>query len=173
MGQRPTKPTALKVLEGNRGKRGIPGKEPQPKAIVPDMPKTIDDDAKRTWKKLTPILKELGLVTEADGDMLAILCQLQARISQIHKEMKAANVAIKKMKRKYNEFFQADEIEKARDVAFLLGDVEGKKAALMKEERQYSALFKQYGAEFGLSPRGRTGLTITGADGESGEDFLT
>ena len=167
------KPTALKAIEGNRGKRKTPDNEPQPEAVIPDMPKTIDADAKRTWKKLAPMLEQLGLITEADGDMLAILCQIQARTSQIHKEMKQAKRESAKLRRLYKEYFEARELDKVKDIIMLLGDVKATIAHLMKEERQYSQLFRQYGAEFGLSPRGRTGLTVGGGKDGGGEDFLT
>ena len=38
---------------------------------------------------------------------------------------------------------------------------------LLKEERLYSALLRQYATEFGLSPRGRVGLTVGGREVES------
>jgi phage terminase small subunit len=61
---RKAKPTALKVLEGNRGKRKLPKNEPKPYPKVPDMPEGLDERAQETYKTLAPKLEKLGLLTE-------------------------------------------------------------------------------------------------------------
>ena len=44
------KPTNLKLIEGNPGKRPLPGNEPKPKPKAPSMPSDLDYQAKKTWK---------------------------------------------------------------------------------------------------------------------------
>ncbi len=45
-GRKP-KPTAVKQLEGNPGKRQLNANEPKPAARAPSCPKWLEDDAKR------------------------------------------------------------------------------------------------------------------------------
>ena len=74
------KPTALRVLEGNPGKRPLPSKEPKPvvSAVVPKPPSFLRPAAKRKWKSLAPQLQALGLLTEIDVDALAACCNSYA-----------------------------------------------------------------------------------------------
>ena len=47
---RTPKPTAIKQLEGNPGKRQLNTNEPKPKQKAPTCPKWLDDEAKKEWK---------------------------------------------------------------------------------------------------------------------------
>lgn len=75
----PPKPTHLKVLEGNPGKRPISQNEPKPKPIAPKCPTWLIKEAKREWKRLVPELEKLGLLTVIDGTAMAAYCQAYAR----------------------------------------------------------------------------------------------
>ena len=52
MAGRKPKPTALKKLEGNPGKRKLNTKEPVPGKGMPDCPKWLLPEAKKEWKRL-------------------------------------------------------------------------------------------------------------------------
>ncbi len=79
-GRRP-KPTTLKVITGNPGKRPLPASEPKPPPALklPEPPLDLGDDALAEWKRVTPRLLELGLVTEVDLAPLAAYCQAYGR----------------------------------------------------------------------------------------------
>ena len=77
-GRKPT-PTAIKVLEGNPGKRPINDREPQPPKKAPSCPKWLEPDAKREWRRLSHKLEQLGILTEADMSVFASYCQAYAR----------------------------------------------------------------------------------------------
>lgn len=83
------KPTALKILAGNPGKRALNSREPHPRvsARVPRVPNYLSDDAKRVWRKLAPRLHEAGLLTEVDVYALAQYCTLYARWRQAEKAL--------------------------------------------------------------------------------------
>lgn len=53
MAGRKPKPTTLKKLEGNPGKRKLNTKEPVPTKGMPDCPKWLLPGAKEEWKKLS------------------------------------------------------------------------------------------------------------------------
>lgn len=70
------KPTALKKLQGNPGKRALPVNEPQPPTTkAPAAPRYLSDDAKREWRRVAPTLQGVGLLTDVDHDALAMYCE--------------------------------------------------------------------------------------------------
>ena len=84
MGRRgpPPTPTHLKVLHGNPGKRPINWREPRPRQNVPRCPAWLNKDAKAAWKRMVPTLRDMGVLTVADGEALAAFCQTYARWRQ-------------------------------------------------------------------------------------------
>lgn len=77
-GRKP-KPTALKVLEGNPGKRQLNKNEPKPNTKLPKCPDWLEEEAKAEWKRLAKNLNELGILTELDANTFASYCQAYAR----------------------------------------------------------------------------------------------
>jgi P27 family predicted phage terminase small subunit len=68
------KPTALKKLQGNAGKRKLNKREPKPMIGAPAMPEHLSRVAKAAWRRLVPILLSMKVLTIADGDALAGYC---------------------------------------------------------------------------------------------------
>ena len=68
------KPTNLKQLEGNPGKRPLNTDEPQPDPIAPTCPSWLSETAKQEWARVAPELERLGLLTELDRAGLAGYC---------------------------------------------------------------------------------------------------
>ena len=62
------KPTALKVLEGNPGKRPLPENEPKPELALIPCPNYLRNDeiAFEEWNRMVPELYKLGLLTKID-----------------------------------------------------------------------------------------------------------
>ena len=83
MSKRPYKPTKLKILEGRRGHRPLPENEPMPRPITPEIPDDLDDNAKKVWQRVAPMVGRLGLLTEVDGEMFGGLCQIRSRLRWI------------------------------------------------------------------------------------------
>ena len=81
MGQRgrKPKPSAIRLLEGNPGKRAINQREPKPDKKAPPCPKWLDPEAKKEWRRLSKKLEQLGILTEADMSVFASYCQAYAR----------------------------------------------------------------------------------------------
>ena len=78
-GRKP-KPTAIKVLEGNPGKRPINQNEPQPnKNKIPVCPDWLEPEAKREWRRLSKAMESMGILTEVDQMAFASYCQCYAR----------------------------------------------------------------------------------------------
>lgn len=72
-GRKP-KPTAVKELEGNPGKRALNKKEPKPENKIPPCPKHLTDVARKEWRRVTKELFALGIITRLDQAALAICC---------------------------------------------------------------------------------------------------
>lgn len=77
-GRKPV-PTAIKVLEGNPGKRPLNKNEPRPDKKAPPCPKWLDKEAKREWKRLASKLELMGVLTEVDMAAFAGYCQCYSR----------------------------------------------------------------------------------------------
>lgn len=78
------KPTALKVLEGNPGRRALNLSDGiNPRVEVPSAPKHLGQEARKEWKRITPLLYELGLISGLDRAALAIYCQSVGRLSEL------------------------------------------------------------------------------------------
>jgi P27 family predicted phage terminase small subunit len=77
-GRRP-KPTHLKLLNGNPGKRRINPNEPKPPGEIPVPPDHLGDTAKAEWNRIGEILLRLGLLTTLDRAALAAYCTTYAR----------------------------------------------------------------------------------------------
>ena len=60
------KPTTIKRLEGNPGKRKLNDGEPSPRLGAPECPDHLDDVARKEWDRLTSILVAMKVLTEAD-----------------------------------------------------------------------------------------------------------
>lgn len=72
-GRRP-KPTRLKVLTGNPGKRPLNKSEPRPIASAPECPPELGPAAQREWARLVGELSALNMITSLDRAALATYC---------------------------------------------------------------------------------------------------
>lgn len=141
-GRKP-KPTALKELQGNPGKRRLNTNEPKPKAGAPPMPrKRLSPEGQRLWKTLAPKLAELGLITEADGAAFEMLC--------VH----------------YGVAVQA--ARQLREDGLTTTDEDGliRKHPLLQVLRESSTAFRMYAEQFGLTPAARARLRLPAPDEE-------
>lgn len=79
MAGRLPKPTAVKELQGNPGKRKLNRTEPPTQKGAPEMPLFITATAEQEWDRIVPILLEMNVLTTADGAALANYCMTFAR----------------------------------------------------------------------------------------------
>jgi P27 family predicted phage terminase small subunit len=78
------KPAALKLLEGNPGKRSLNLADGvNPRVETPSAPKHLGLEARKEWKRITPLLEELGLISGLDRAALALYCQAVGRLSEL------------------------------------------------------------------------------------------
>ena len=75
---RPAKPTVLKLLAGNPGKRPINALEPNAGDIDTSAPDDLSEAATGHWKRLAPMLAKSGVLKHSDRDLLVCYCESYA-----------------------------------------------------------------------------------------------
>lgn len=94
-GRRP-KPTALKIAQGNPGKRKLNQLEPQPEIIDPQIPDYLSKPARKWWEMLSPMLLRLKVLTEADQLALSMLCEQAAQAEEATRLIRKGGIMVKK-----------------------------------------------------------------------------
>lgn len=85
-GARP-KPTLLRLVQGNPGKRAIPEGEPDPGG-APTMPKWLKGRGALLWEE---VVRFAFWLTQADSYKLASWCDRQADFERLRKQWTAAD----------------------------------------------------------------------------------
>ena len=76
---RPRKPTALKLVRGNPGKRAINGHEPEPNLLNDlEPPAHLPEAVAAVWRELAPKLRRAQVLTEMDTALLEMTCSALA-----------------------------------------------------------------------------------------------
>ena len=83
----PPKPTAIKKLQGNPGRRKLNDKEPQSSRKIPPPPKWLDKVAKQNWKRESEELKSMGVLTKIDWGIFAARCYLYSQIVKLSEDI--------------------------------------------------------------------------------------
>lgn len=78
------KPNVLKIVEGNRGKRPINLSDGvNPPVKIPTAPKFVTGSALKEWKRITPLLEMMGLISELDMAALAMYCRAYGNLHDL------------------------------------------------------------------------------------------
>lgn len=155
------KPTSLKIIEGNLGRRPLPKNEPRPRPTAPGPMEGLEAAEKKVFGVLAKRLARIGIATEVDGDTLSILTQLRERIVYVWDRLRQAQKKLSRVEKEGGDPEAVDAAEK-------------RVLSWMAQERFYSQMFRVAAAEFGMTPRGRVGLVVKSEGGDTGdEDLLT
>lgn len=130
------KPTALKKLAGNPGKRKLNRREPRPAAGTPACPAWLGAAARDEWRRVVPHLEQLGILTELDQAALACYCQAVDDAADARKQ-----------------------IEKEGTTFTTEKGYVGKHPAVSRFA-EACARIKQFSAEFGFTPSSRSRITL-------------
>jgi P27 family predicted phage terminase small subunit len=150
-GRKP-KPTKLKILNGNPWKRRINKREPRAAGPVGTCPAWLSAAAKAEWKRIVPVLQQLGMAASADRAALTAYCQAWAELEDATKQLT-----------KEGRTVQAKRGTIAHPIAHPA--VARQKAAL--------AALRAYSSEFGLTPASRSRIQLGDGEGRDElDDFL-
>lgn len=149
-GRKP-KPTALKVLEGNPGKRPLNTDEPKPKKKAPKCPSWLEPEAKKEWRRMSKTLEQIGVLTQVDGAAFAGYCQAYAR------------------------WREAEEFLTKHGTIFKTPSGYIQQVPQVSIAQTYLKIMKDFCSEFGLTPSARTRIKAdieTGKSDDPMEDIL-
>jgi P27 family predicted phage terminase small subunit len=88
------KPTALKRIDGNPGKRAMNRAEPQFMAKAPSCPKHLTGEARKEWRRISRDLLAANLLQVVDRAALAAYCQAWARWVDAELKMQEAGFSM-------------------------------------------------------------------------------
>jgi len=154
-GPRP-KPTHLKVIDGNPGKRRLNLNEPKPEPELPLPPPFLNADAKEEWWRVATELYNLKLLTGIDRAVLAAYCQAYGRWAQ-------AERAILELQK--NGHLAAGLMIKTTHGNAIQNPLVG-------TANKAAADMVRYAAEFGMTPSARSRIDTGGAAPASKFDGL-
>jgi P27 family predicted phage terminase small subunit len=149
-GRKP-KPTAMKVLEGNPGKRPLNENEPKPEKKAPKCPAWLEPEAKKEWKRMTKTLEAIGVLTQVDATAFAGYCQAYARWKEAEEFLS-----------KHGTIFKTPSgyIQQVPQVSIA---------------QTYLKIMKDFCSEFGLTPAARSRISVSTTEGSNDdpmEDML-
>lgn len=149
MAGRKPKPTAVKILEGNPGKRAINSSEPIA-AGTPLMPENLTPDAARAWGRVVPVLEKMGVIQLSDELALERLCLSYAEILD-------CNAIIEQLGYVYEvQTKEGETLIKANPAVSMRADAARRFASML--------------VEFGMTPSARSRLSVS--DGSAPRDPL-
>lgn len=167
------KPTALRILEGNRAKRPLNAREPKYDAQIPVCPPHLDPQAKREWARLAPALVQVKVLTEVDYMALANLCQAYSTMAQAQRLLNKQGILLRSEKTTWRDVDDAYTETKGKK------GKGGKKKPVSKPKRpgrpptimisqnplltvvnRQMEIIAKYCREFGLTPSSRSRLTV-------------
>lgn len=144
-GRKP-KPTHLKLVTGNPGRRKLNAAEPMPESRLPKPPAFLSDEAKVEWGRVSEELYNLGILTGIDRAALAAYCQAYARWAQ-------AEAAI-------GEMAKRDQLTGGLMIKTTNGNAI--QNPLVGTANKAAADMVRYAAEFGMTPSARSRIKADG-----------
>lgn len=143
------KPAALKALEGNPGKRSLNLAEGvNPRVEIPTAPKHLGPEARKEWKRITPLLEELGLISGLDRAALALYCQAVGRLSELET---AFNGQVNRLVEAGSDY--SDAVYQASHAVTPSGYAQ--QSVLVQLIKSHREQVNRYLMHFGLSPAAR------------------
>lgn len=141
------KPTALKILAGNPGKRKLNKNELRFPAGAPPCPEFVlkDKFAHAEWKRVVPELLRMGVLSEIFGTALAAYCM------------------------SFSQWQRAEEILRKEGHTYTMRNGTVCTHPAMGIARQAMAATRVWAAEFGMTPASSSRLNITMPDEEEEE----
>jgi P27 family predicted phage terminase small subunit len=146
-GRRP-KPTRLKLLAGNPGKRPMNENEPKPEAAIPECPPELSPAARNEWERLVGELSALRMLTNLDRAALAAYCGAYALWAEATEAIQKYGVMIKSP--------QGFPIQ----------------SPYLAIANRQSEIMMRIASEFGLTPASRSRIATTAESRPSLFDFL-
>lgn len=144
VGRKP-KPTVLKLIAGNPGRRPLNPAEAKPENTLPPCPEHLSDSAKREWERIAPSLHAAGLLTSIDGAALAGYCDAYGRWEDANAMIRRTGMVVKSPK------------------GFAI------QSPFVGIANRALDQMKMFLVEFGMTPSSRSRITVAGHDEKDNE----
>lgn len=151
-GRKP-KPTHLKLVTGNPGKRALPKAEAKVVPSLPSPPPHLADEAKVEWGRVSEDLFKIGLLSGVDRAALAAYCQAYARWVQAERAI--------------SEMAKRDQLTGGLMIKTSNGNAI--QNPLVGTANKAAADMVRYAAEFGMTPSARSRIHAS-PPGEADKD---
>jgi P27 family predicted phage terminase small subunit len=139
------KPTALRVLHGERHRDRLNADEPKPAPGLPNCPQDAEPEVREVWDYTLAQLAYMNVVTLADRDALLVYCTAVVTFRKATRLLVSSSVLIKGI---HGSFIRNPLVQIQRDAA---------------------SIIRAFAQEFGLTPSARSQIHATVA-GERGND---
>ena len=148
------KPTNLKVLEGNRGKRKLPD-NPKPPDDEPVPPPHLDEYGLEEWRRVAVGLQTMGVLAGLDQAALAAYCDAYSRWRNASEELMELR-------------------KKSRLNALVMKTISGNwiQQPLIGIANKAAGDMVRYASEFGMTPSARARLAVDPTQKKSKFDGL-
>jgi P27 family predicted phage terminase small subunit len=143
-GRKP-KPTQLRLIQGNPGKRAINHTEPFALPSVPDPPAHLTELARLEWDRSAPLLRDAGLLSNLDRNQFANYCQAFGRLAE------------------------AEELLQKSGLIYRTSTGNLRQSPFLAIINKCMAQIATYAAEFGLTPSSRSRIRV--CDSKPDDDF--
>lgn len=131
------KPTALKKLAGNPGKRPLNSNEPTYPVEIPPCPRHLSKVARREWRRVTKLLLAAGVIAQVDRAVLAAYCVAYGRWVEAEEQLT-----------------EVDDLKQLTP-----GGMEAQSVYLQIANKAMLLMYK-FAAEFGFTPSARTRVHV-------------
>lgn len=141
------KPTALRIIQGNPGKRPLPKSEPKPRLLTPRAPAYLDATAKAWFKTHAKILARMKVMTDADTTALAMAAESWSIYRKAIEHIEVAGM-----------YIETPNGMPAQSPAMGVRNVQWKQ-------------IQKILAEFGMTPSSRSGVQTIGEDKKAADVY--
>lgn len=126
-----------------------------PEVGLPTVPHHLSPEASKEWKRITPLLLELNLLTKIDRAALELYCRAYGRLQQVERALTARQAQLVK-----DDKDPTDALVQPTPTGFL------RESALSKLAAELSQQVDRYLASFGMSPSSRSRVTASRNDAQ-------
>lgn len=126
-----------------------------PEVGLPTMPTHLSPEARKEWKRVTPLLLELNLLTKIDRTALELYCRAYGRLQQVERALSRRQEQLLDEDRDPTEA-----LVQPTPTGFL------RESALSKLAAELSQQVDRYLASFGMSPSSRSRVVASRNDAQ-------
>jgi P27 family predicted phage terminase small subunit len=89
------KATVIKLITNNPGRRPLNTREAKPGLAIPTPPAMLSGEALSEWRRVTPLLAEVGLIAKLDRAVITAYCQAWARWVDCERLLRETGLIVK------------------------------------------------------------------------------